>query len=137
MSPQYSLDRIALQDVMLNYAAAVDERDRARYKACFTEDMVAYNFGEQTLHGRDAFVAYVWQALKRYSSSQHLLGPQFAEVQGDHAITRSDVQALHIPIEDESRRIILWGTYNTEMKKIDGHWEISSHELIVRATQGY
>ena len=31
-------DRIQLQDVMLSYAAAVDDRDMARYRACFMDD---------------------------------------------------------------------------------------------------
>ena len=32
-------DRIALQDVMLRYAAGVDERDFDLYSSCFIEDV--------------------------------------------------------------------------------------------------
>ena len=32
-------DRSQLQDVMLSYAAAVDDRDMARYRACFADDV--------------------------------------------------------------------------------------------------
>ena len=38
-------DREALQDLMLTYAAAVDERDRQRYAGCFAEDVEVVGFG--------------------------------------------------------------------------------------------
>jgi ketosteroid isomerase-like protein len=109
MTDNNTADRIALQDVMLNYASAVDERDLERYKACFADDVEVVGFGTQTYHGRDAWINYVWEALKRYRATQHLLGPQFAVVDGDMATTRSDVQALHF-LADDSGRFTLWAT---------------------------
>ena len=35
----YVEDRIALQDVMLKYAAAVDEKDYEGYRVLFTDDV--------------------------------------------------------------------------------------------------
>ena len=45
-------DRRQLQDVMLSYAAAVDDRDMARYRACFADDCEIVGFGEATISGR-------------------------------------------------------------------------------------
>ena len=73
-------DRIELQDLMLNYAAGVDERDIERYRACFTQDVEVVNFGTQTYHSCDEWVSYVWSALEQYSATQHLLGPQLATI---------------------------------------------------------
>ncbi len=95
MSLDLMNDRIALQDLMLNYAAGVDERDIERYRSCFAEDVVVVNFGDDDFHGRDTWVDYVWAELDKYTSTQHLLGPQFATISGERAETRSDVQALH------------------------------------------
>lgn len=134
MEFDYNLDRIALQDVMLNYAAGADERDHERYKACFSPEVEVHNFGTQTYYGRDAWLEYVWQALEKYSSSQHLLGPQFATIIGDRASTRSDVQALHFTRDDEPKKVILWATYNTDMARIEGQWQIVRHDLAVRGT---
>ena len=134
MPNNYAKDRIELQDVMLHYAAAVDERDLERYKACFADDVEAVGFGNQTYHGCDAWLDYVWNALKKYSASQHLLGPQFATIEGDEAHTRSAGQALHF-LADGSARFTLWGTYHTTMRRIDGHWRISRHELVVCGTR--
>jgi ketosteroid isomerase-like protein len=133
MPHEYTRDRIELQDLMLNYAAGVDERDRQRYAACFADDVEAVNFGTRIYRGRDTWVDYVWSALEKYQSSQHLLGPQFATIDGDHACTRSDVQALHF-LADGGGRLTLWGTYHTDMRRIDGRWLISRHELQVCGT---
>ena len=46
-------DRIALQDVMLRYAAGVDERDFDLYSSCFIEDVEILDFGEEPINGRD------------------------------------------------------------------------------------
>ena len=44
---------------MLSYAAAVDDRDLARYRACFAEDAEIVGFGEETVTGADAWTASV------------------------------------------------------------------------------
>ena len=133
MPDNYALDRIALQDLMLDYAAAVDTRDRERYRNCFTEDVQVHNFGEQVYSGRDAWVDYVWTALAQYSATQHLLGPQLATIEGTKAYTRSDVQALHF-LADGGGRFTLWGSYLTDMRQEDGAWKICRHELAVCGT---
>lgn len=138
MSLELVSDRIALQDLMLNYAAAVDERDIKRYSGCFTDDVLVVNFGEQDFKGRESWVTHVWAELEKFSSTQHLLGPQLAKVMGNRAETRSDVQALHYLADTENSegitRFILWATYNTTMVRVDGQWKISRHELQVRGS---
>ena len=68
-------DRIALQDVMLKYAAGVDERDFDLYASCFLENVEVLDFGEATINGRDEWVEYVKGALDNYGPTQHMLGP--------------------------------------------------------------
>jgi 3-phenylpropionate/cinnamic acid dioxygenase small subunit len=133
MTDSYSSDRFALQDLLLSYAAAVDERDQARYTSCFDNDVEIINFGEGNFRGRDAWVNYVWSALDKYSATQHLLGMQWAEINGDIANTRTDFQATHILIED-AQRFILWGTYISSMQRSEAGWQITRHELAVRAS---
>ena len=130
MNQDYCADRIELQDLLLNYAAAVDERDIERYRACFTDDVEVINFGTQTYNGRDAWVNYVWNALEKYSATQHLLGPQFARIDGDIARTRCDVQAVHF-LSGEQGRFTLWATYHTDMRRSNARWLICRHELQV------
>jgi ketosteroid isomerase-like protein len=133
MTHDYGRDRLALQDVMLNYAAAVDERDIERYTACFANDVEVVGFGPDAYHGRDAWVDYVWGALTQYRATQHLLGPQFATIEGDTAQTRCNVQALHF-LADDSARFTLWATYHTSLQRVGSRWLISRHELVVCGT---
>ena len=136
MNDQFLADRIALQDVMLNYAAGVDDRNLEQYRACFSEDVEVIGFGSETFRGVETWVDYVWNALEKYSASQHMLGPQLAVIDGDTAHTRNDLQALHyFRPGAEHQRFILWATYITDMRRENGEWKIFRHELVTRGSQ--
>ncbi|MCX2976757.1 nuclear transport factor 2 family protein [Candidatus Marimicrobium litorale] len=136
MTTDLTQSRIALQDVMLTYAAAVDERDQPRYLACFEEDVEVVGFGNKTYRNRDQWVDYVWRALDKYSATQHMLGPTLATISGNRACTRTDVQALHF-IAGKDTHFVLWATYKTDMQRRGDNWKISRHELIVTGTSSY
>jgi ketosteroid isomerase-like protein len=135
MSDQYVADRIALQDVMLKYAAGVDNRDFDLYRSCFADDVEVLGFGDETVNGGDAWLAYVKNALERFGPTQHMLGPQLATVDGDDAHCRTDVQALHYLKGEESTTLTLWATYETDMRRMDGEWKIVRHRLVSRGTR--
>ncbi|MEK9792270.1 MAG: nuclear transport factor 2 family protein [Halieaceae bacterium] len=128
-------DRRQLQDVMLSYAAAVDDRDMARYRACFAEDAEIIGFGEETVTGADAWTASVESQLDAFSSTQHLMSPQLAAITGDTASARTDVQALHVLKDGNGAMFTLWATYLTDFVRKDDGWKISRHELVIRGTQ--
>lgn len=125
-------DRIALQDVMLKYAAGVDERDFDLYASCFLENVEVVDFGEAPINGRDEWVKYVKGALDNYGPTQHMLGPQLATIDGDNAHCRTDVQALHYLKQPEGEILTLWATYETDMVRTDEGWKISKHRLVSR-----
>ena len=125
-------DRIALQDVMLKYAAGVDERDFDLYASCFIENVEVLDFGEAPINGRDEWVKYVKSALDNYGPTQHMLGPQLATINGDNAHCRTDVQALHYLKQPEGEILTLWATYETDMIRTDEGWKISKHRLVSR-----
>ncbi len=135
MSEQLTADRIALQDVMLKYAAGVDERDFELYRSCFADDVEVVGFGERTVHGADNWLAFVKAALEQYGPTQHMLGPQLATVEGDSATARTDVQALHYLKAKEGATLTLWATYKSNMRRINGAWRIVRHELVSRGTK--
>jgi ketosteroid isomerase-like protein len=125
-------DRIALQDVMLKYAAGVDERDFDLYASCFMENVEVVDFGEAPINGRDKWVEYVRGALDNYGPTQHMLGPQLASINGDSAHCRTDVQALHYLKQPEGEILTLWATYETDMVRTNEGWKISRHRLVSR-----
>ncbi len=135
MPDQLVADRIALQDVMLNYAMGVDERDYERYRSCFADDVEILDFGPDPIHGADAWLEYVKKALDQYGATQTMLGPQLATVDGDTAHTRTDVQALHYLKDPVGGIFTLWATYETDMQRIDGEWKIKKHRLVFRGSK--
>lgn len=135
MSDQSVADRIACQDVMLKYAAGVDNRDMDLYRSCFADDVEVLGFGAETINGGDAWLQYVKTALEAYGPTQHMLGPQLATIDGDNASCRTDVQAHHYLINDETTTLTLWATYETDMQRINGEWKIKRHRLVPRGTR--
>jgi 3-phenylpropionate/cinnamic acid dioxygenase small subunit len=120
---------------MLNYAAGVDDRDYELYQSCFTEDLEVLGFGEHSYKNKAEWLAFVWSELEKYSSTQHMLGPQLARIEGDIAYTRNDLQALHYFREGEYERFILWATYFTDMRRIGHGWRIFRHRLEIRGSE--
>ena len=130
----WTQDRIEIQDVMLRYAAGADERNLELYRSCFADDCEIVGFGKETVHGADNWVAYVTGALERYRVTQHQMGPVYAEIDGDVAEARTDVQALHCPQDEAAEDFVLYATYKTRMRRTDDGWKIQRHQLVPRAT---
>ena len=128
-------DRWAVQDVMQSYAKGVDDRDLDLYRSCFADDVEVVGFGEETVHGGDAWRDYVVNALERFGSTQHMLSPVMAQIDGDVAECRTDVQAWHELKEPAGQTLTLWATYLTRMSRTGAGWKIVRHELVARGTR--
>ena len=128
-------DRHRIQDLMLAYAAAVDDNDMAAYRDCFDDNVEIVGFGESVIHGADQWVASVSSQLEAFSGTQHLLSPPLATLRGDRASARTDVQALHFLKTPAGGTFTLWATYLTDFVQTQDTWKIARHELVVRGTQ--
>ena len=128
-------DRTALQDVMLRYAAGVDDRDMGLYRSCFADEVTVVGMSDEPIEGADAWLDFVVTALENYGPTQHMLGPQLATIDGDRAHTRNDVQALHELKDAPDTLFVLWATYLTDLVRMDGEWKIVRHELVRRTTE--
>ena len=131
----FTLDRIAIQDVMLRYATGVDEKDFTLYRSCFIDDVEVVDFGPQPVHGADNWLYHVENAINKFRSTQHMLCPTYAVIDGDVAETRTDVQALHCPVDEAESNFILWATYKTRMVRSDTGWKIQHHRLVTRSSR--
>ena len=79
--------------------------------------------------------AEVVEKLAAFGQTQHMLGPQLVQVDGDGASVRTDVQALHYLIDDPESTFTLWATYLTNMRREGAVWKIARHELVRRGTR--
>lgn len=135
MTQQELADRLAITDVLLTYAKGVDERELELYRSVFADDVEVVGFGEETVHGADAWREYVESALSRFGATQHMLGPPLIRVDGDVAHARTDVQALHYMKDAPDTTMTLWATYETDLARRGGTWKITRHELVPRGTR--
>ena len=133
--PSAQQDRFSAQDVIIQYAACIDDRDFDQYRDCFTTDVELHGFGSNVIRGVDDWFDFVHKALENFSATQHLLGPPQVELNGDAAQMRTDLQAQHFFREPKGRIFTLWGTYRTQLVRTDRVWKIKRHELVTRATR--
>ena len=128
-------DRRAAEDVIVRYTASIDDQDFDTHRTCFVPDVEFHGFGAEVVHGIDAWMDFVSKTLEPYAATQHLLGPPQAELRGDEALLRADVQAQHFQRSPKGRIFTLWGTYRSQLVRVNDAWRIKRHELVTRATR--
>lgn len=128
-------ERLQIQDVMLRYAAAVDERDLTAYAALFAPDVEVTGFADEPVHGREAWVDYVRRALTRFGATQHLLAVPLVTLEGERAHCRTDFQAMHELAGSDGKLFMLWATYQTDLHRSSDGWQITRHHLVQRAAR--
>ena len=136
-------DKIAIVEVMNKYALGIDSKNYDLYKSIFiknVEVILLYDKGlpnenEVIIYGANKWVDYVERAISEYRNTQHMLGNPLITYENEIAKVRTDLQALHYYKEFPNRSRIVWGFYNTHMKKVNEEWKIIKHSLITIGTR--
>ena len=136
-------DKYEIETLQRLYAKATDtiglaspekiEEGRKIYHRIYTEDVeiTTANTGaevELTAIGPDAWVDVVYGALKDYTGTQHLIGTQLTEVNGDQGSMESYLNAWH-KNPDETVYYFL-GTYISQVRRYEEGWKI--HHMVLR-----
>ncbi len=133
-------DRIAIENLRRLYAKATDQigiatdeqvsAGRAIYHQIFTPDVdirTSPGPNNLTAKGPDEWVDVVKNALESYKATQHLIGTQLVEIDGDSASMESYLSAWH-QRPDGSVWVYL-GTYIDKVRRTDTGWQIYDMEL--------
>ena len=85
------LEKAAIRETLLRYAAGIDRRDWDLMLSCFTEDVWAIFQGNDLGRGRDKILAYINTAAAgfRIVSSIHMLANMYIELDGARATADS------------------------------------------------
>jgi ketosteroid isomerase-like protein len=94
------LDRRAIEDVVVEYARAVDARDWAALAGCFTDDCVVDYALSGRATGPDEVVALCLTAVEPLDVTQHYVSNVMAAVDGD---TAESVCSLAAQLADRSK----------------------------------
>ncbi len=108
------------------------QEGRAIYHRIYTPDVdvrtAPADGNELTAKGPDAWADVVEDALAQYSATQHLIGTQLVEIDGDTARMESYLSAWHARADNSAWIFI--GTYVDLLKKTDDGWRIHDMTLV-------
>ena len=81
------LEKAAIRETLLRYAAGIDRRDWDLMLSCFTDDVWSILQGNDLGRGRDKILTYITSAAAgfRIVSSVHFLANMYIELTGDRA----------------------------------------------------
>ena len=125
-------DRLAILDLFARYAWAYDSGDRDAYAALFCEDGVLADQNGILGAGREgvkealqAFLDMRGNAVWRHFNDHHLFSGG-----GDRASVRS-YWLVAITNRDGSPNMMVTGTYDTELRRVDGAWLIQRRTFFI------
>jgi ketosteroid isomerase-like protein len=125
------LAALAIREVALRYARAVDRRDWALAATLFTADAVLES-ARFRLEGMEQILRGL-RSVDRYRSTFHAVQNQTLELAGDDASGETYCTASHLYERDGQMRKLDWGIrYQDRFRRgADGAWRIHRRELIV------
>ncbi|HQR03334.1 MAG: nuclear transport factor 2 family protein [Proteobacteria bacterium] len=125
MSPQEIADRFAIQDLLVRYCYAIDDRDWKAFARLFTDDAVLdYSAFGAPCGSAAEMAAYLQGRLPQFAGCQHTISTLLVDIKGDTAFTRT---AGLVPI--------LFPTATDEPQvSFSGLWY---HDTLVRTADGW
>ena len=136
ISPREAADRLAIRELIDEYAHCADRRNAEGQKALFTDDthFVVYMDGEDTdptqdLRGRESLTA-VFDALNQYEVTMHFNGQNTATLEGDRGTGEAYCIAHHVFSEEGERKIMVaYLRYLDTFVKQGGTWLFAERNL--------
>ncbi|WP_079240869.1 nuclear transport factor 2 family protein [Chryseobacterium indologenes] len=135
---QESEDRIAIRELVDNYAFCADTREAQRQMALFTEDtnFEVYYDPESAIPSqvvsRRADLFPVFDHLNTYTRTMHFNGQSSLELSGDHAKGIVYCLAHHLTIEEGKQKLMIAAIkYHDRYVKQNGKWLFAERKLLV------
>jgi 3-phenylpropionate/cinnamic acid dioxygenase small subunit len=122
-----TVDREVRQDVaevLVRYAAGIDQRDWTLFRSCFTDDCDADYGTIGVWHGGDAITAWMRDAHEPAGHTMHRITNQVVAPSGDGVAARSYVDAL-VMFADNTSGTRAVGYYDDELVLTDDGWKIA------------
>lgn len=128
LSLQEISDRIEIEDLLVRYCYAVDDRDWDAYRKVFTPDAVLDDTVTGGIKsGVEEHVTYMRRALSKILISQHAISTILLEVEGDAARARVHCSCPMVVDGDRGKRQVffqgLW--YRNHLARTAEGWRIS------------
>ncbi len=124
-------DRDQLQELMANYANAIDSKDYDGVMNCFAPEGTATFAGfSNSLKGNRAVRDHMSASLELLDATQHLFSNFIIDVDGDHARLSAGIMAQQVRRGAPGGDTYMAGnTYKVEARRVTGEWKIRSATL--------
>jgi SnoaL-like domain len=131
-------DRIAIRDVIDEYAFCADTRNAQGQMSIFSEDTKFEVYMDeklliptQVVIGRKNLLP-VFDALNQYLSTMHFNGQSKIKLEGDRATATTYCRAYHMTKADDQQKLMIAGIrYFDILVKQKGEWKFSERKLKV------
>ncbi|MFZ4861273.1 nuclear transport factor 2 family protein [Sphingobacterium sp. Mn56C] len=135
---QETKDRLAIRELVDNYAYCADSRDAQGQMALFTEDTHFVVFMDsksdtptQVIHSR-ADLFPVFDNLNTYHATMHFNGQSTVQLQGNTATGITYCRAHHLTLTDDGQHFMVATIrYKDKFVKINEKWLFSERILLV------
>ncbi|MFE6223382.1 MULTISPECIES: nuclear transport factor 2 family protein [unclassified Streptomyces] len=130
-------DRAEITDLMGRYLRSLDAGvfDEAWADAFHTEDVTA-EMPIGTVHGRDALLAHVRQAMALFDRTVHMGTDLVVEVDGDRATARGAQLSTHVLADGSGGLFVSAGHVDNDLVRTADGWRIAASALRVVWTRG-
>ncbi len=133
---QRLLDERAIIDLTARYCWAIDSLDSSALKRVFLPDATAI-LGSGPITGFDAIWARIYGVLSPLDTSQHVIGSQIVEVDGDEGQSRCYFVAQHVRSAAEGGpHYVVAGKYVDDVVRTTDGWRIKHRVLTTIWTEG-
>ena len=123
-------DELALQRVMVNYARGVDRRNWGLVRSCFTAD--AYVHGTAFEGPLDTYLDILRPGVEHFPSTQHFIGNQLRELDGDKGFTETYLIARHFAdAAGEVDSLITGVRYDDQLVRGGDGWAIVRRDVFM------
>lgn len=133
---QAIVDRLAISDLLIDFARCLDERDWDGYVANFADDgVLELPFG--TFTGRAEIAATATHGLDAFDATHHISANHAIRIDGDTARSRSYLLVAHVPDSgDPGRHGDAGGWYDCTYRREADGWRFTCVALSVIWTTG-
>jgi ketosteroid isomerase-like protein len=130
MSISELIDKQQITEICYRYGVALDTRDWALLRSCFTADVVGHYGAPDPYRGYEAIEGLCRTTIESLSATQHLIGNVLVELDGDAASCSCYLHAQHVGRGDaEGEQFIFAGRYLDRFVRTAEGWRIAERRL--------
>jgi hypothetical protein len=129
MSTQEISDRLEIEQLLIRYCHAIDERDWDAYRSVYTDDAIIDDIGAGPGNTVDQMVEFLPQALEKVVLIQHAISTSRVAIDRDTA-TATAKTVCHCPVvletvDGKSEMFFQGLWYDDELTRTQNGWKIS------------